>query len=201
MPPRRQAHGGGSRSDLDARAERITRSLSATKPGARDRPTVGASARACSHRVRARPAEPRFVTKPTRLVDFGRFAGPRAAGFGDLHGCAIASTGLTCWGHNINGQVDPAQAAECAGGCTLAPTPVALAATRVVVGARHTCALDDHGAVWCWGDNEDGQLARTDAFLVGARGLAFSGATDLVAGARHTCVITADHTAWCWGKN
>lgn len=117
------------------------------------------------------------------------------------HGCAIASTGLTCWGHNINGQVDPDQAADCTGSCALAPTPIAFAATRVVVGARHTCALDDHGDVWCWGDNEDGQLARTDAFLVGARGLAFSGATELVAGARHTCVIAADHTAWCWGKN
>jgi Regulator of chromosome condensation (RCC1) repeat len=117
------------------------------------------------------------------------------------HGCAIASTGLTCWGHNINGQVDPAQAAACVPGCTLAPTPVALAATRVVVGARHTCALDDGGTVWCWGDNEDGQLGRTDAFLTGDLGVAFTGASELVAGARHTCALATDHTAWCWGKN
>jgi len=117
------------------------------------------------------------------------------------HGCAIASTGLACWGNNINGQVDPDQAAACGNGCTLPAAPIALTATRVVVGARHTCALDDGGTVWCWGDNEDGQLARTDAFLVGARGVAYTGVTDLVAGARHTCVLAADHTAWCWGKN
>jgi alpha-tubulin suppressor-like RCC1 family protein len=117
------------------------------------------------------------------------------------HGCAIASTGLSCWGNNINGQVDPAQAAACTRGCTVPPTPVALSATRVVVGARHTCALEDLGNVWCWGDNEDGQLGRSDAFLVGDRGIAFTGASDLVAGASHTCALRGDHTAWCWGRN
>jgi len=117
------------------------------------------------------------------------------------HGCAIANTGLVCWGNNVNGQVDPAQAAACPRGCTVAPMPVALAATRVVVGARHTCALDGAGNVWCWGDNEDGQLARKDAFLTGDRGLAFTNATDLVAGANHTCALRRDHSAWCWGRN
>jgi alpha-tubulin suppressor-like RCC1 family protein len=30
----------------------------------------------------------------------------------------------------------------------------------VGVGDGHTCALDDTGRVWCWGDNERLQLGR-----------------------------------------
>lgn len=113
---------------------------------------------------------------------------------GHDHGCAIASDGLTCWGDNVNGQVDGiGQTAS------LLPTHVALDAVRVVVGARHTCALGSTGTVTCWGSNEHGQLARSDTYLVGAPGTAFDGAVDLVAGATHTCAVTASHQAWCWG--
>jgi alpha-tubulin suppressor-like RCC1 family protein len=118
---------------------------------------------------------------------------------GSDHGCAIASGGLTCWGDNINGQIDASSAAGCASPCTLPPTPIALAATRVVVGDRHTCALDASGDVTCWGSNEYGQLGESDAFLVGAPNVAFRGATDLVAGTTHTCALAADDHAWCWG--
>jgi Regulator of Chromosome Condensation (RCC1) repeat protein len=73
-------------------------------------------------------------------------------------------------------------------------------ATAVAVGARHACVIST-AQVMCWGDNEDGQLARSDAFLVGDRGIAFTGATDLVAGTTHTCALRPDHTAWCWGRS
>ncbi len=115
------------------------------------------------------------------------------------HGCVIADTGLTCWGDNINGQIDASLAQSCDSDCVLPPTPVAIDAVRVVVGARHTCTLDATGDVTCFGSNEHGQLARSDSFLVGAPGVALSGAVDLVAGATHTCAVAADHDAWCWG--
>lgn len=115
------------------------------------------------------------------------------------HGCVIASDGMSCWGNNINGQIDASLAKDCDTDCTLPVTPVALDATRVVVGARHTCALGATGDVTCWGSNEHGQLARSSSFLVGPPGIAFSGAVDLVSGSTHTCALTADHQAWCWG--
>lgn len=117
------------------------------------------------------------------------------------HGCAIASDGLTCWGDNINGQIDATSARACkTSDCTLPETPIALpGAQRVVVGARHTCALDDRGNVTCWGSNEHGQLARSDAFLVGDPGVAHTGAIALVSASTHVCALDADQNAWCWG--
>jgi alpha-tubulin suppressor-like RCC1 family protein len=117
------------------------------------------------------------------------------------HGCVIASDGLTCWGNNINGQIDAPTARTCAQGaeCALGPTKIAIAAQRVAVGARHTCVLDTNGDVTCFGSNEHGQLARSDAFLVGDPAVAFSGATDLVAGETHNCVLAPGQQAWCWG--
>jgi alpha-tubulin suppressor-like RCC1 family protein len=117
------------------------------------------------------------------------------------HGCAIAGGALQCWGNNINGQIDATLAASCTAGsdCTLPPTPIAIDAARVVVGARHTCSLAPNGEVTCWGSNEDGQLARAESYLVGPPALAFSDAIDLVAASTRTCALRADHEAFCWG--
>lgn len=120
---------------------------------------------------------------------------------GHDHGCAIAGDGLTCWGDNRNGQIDAPSARQCTDACTLPPTHLAVDARRVVVGARHTCALGATGDVTCWGSNEHGQLAHADAFLVGDPTVAFTGAVELVAGATRTCALTADHQAWCWGDS
>ncbi|MBK8015156.1 MAG: hypothetical protein IPK13_27910 [Deltaproteobacteria bacterium] len=30
--------------------------------------------------------------------------------------------------------------------------------TFVTLGARNTCALKEHGALWCWGHNDHGEL-------------------------------------------
>ncbi|MGE5182809.1 MAG: RCC1 domain-containing protein [Acidobacteriota bacterium] len=116
------------------------------------------------------------------------------------HGCVIASDGLTCWGDNLNGQIDATAARACTtSDCSLPPTSIALpGAARVVVGARHTCALAG-GDVTCWGSNEHGQLARSDAFLVGDPAVAYSGVVDLVSASTHVCVQLADHSAYCWG--
>jgi alpha-tubulin suppressor-like RCC1 family protein len=32
------------------------------------------------------------------------------------------------------------------------------AAISISVGPRHVCAVDERGAVWCWGENASGQL-------------------------------------------
>ena len=78
-------------------------------------------------------------------------------------------------------------------------TAIALDATRVVVGERHSCALTHDGFVRCWGSNEVGQLGRPDSFLVGDVGVAIGDAIDLASSYAKTCAVTSDHTGWCWG--
>ncbi len=84
--------------------------------------------------------------------------------------------------------------------------PVAPAASRIVLGARHTCMLNSDDTLWCWGANDKGQLGspaglRTNVPLqVDTQDVS---EWELVAaGAEHTCAIaSAEGSLWCWGKD
>ncbi len=96
----------------------------------------------------------------------------------------------------------------------------------ISVGMAHGCAIDELGAVWCWGANLAGESGALDAPLDRARridlpapALAISaGGAHAVhvespvsyrleppgAGRAHTCAILGDELAkelWCWGDN
>lgn len=82
-----------------------------------------------------------------------------------------------------------------------APTRI----TAVVAGAEHTCALDDSGQAWCWGDDRFGQLGAS--MRESCRGrqcrrpVPVAGTfvmTDIALGDRHTCAI-AQQQVYCWG--
>jgi alpha-tubulin suppressor-like RCC1 family protein len=74
----------------------------------------------------------------------------------------------------------------------------------VSTGFRHTCAVTDAGAAYCWGLNSSaGQLGdgtetdRSSPVLV-AGGLEVAAVS---AGDFHTCGVTAAGAAYCWGAN
>jgi alpha-tubulin suppressor-like RCC1 family protein len=120
-------------------------------------------------------------------------------------GIAVATSGcrLYAWGGNGSGQLGlgPPQPP----GFVSTPTPVGSATDwRVVSAARfYSCGVHEDGSLWCWGENQLGQLGdgtiddRHEPTQVGtATDWRFVTATDL-----HTCGIRNDGSLWCWGQN
>jgi hypothetical protein len=80
---------------------------------------------------------------------------------------------------------------------------------KIVAGGSHTCAVQDSGAVRCWGYNRNGQLGYghtrnigDDETLLSAPNVAVGGPVcDLAAGYLHTCALMEAGTVRCWGTN
>lgn len=124
-------------------------------------------------------------------------------GFG--HTCAARSDGEAyCWGHNYWGELGDKSNADSA-------TPVAVKRAtgkltkiqKVEAGAWHTCALRSDGEVFCWGDNDFGELgdgtfaARSYAVNVAP----LDDAVDIAAGERFSCAVRSNGKVRCWGRN
>lgn len=75
---------------------------------------------------------------------------------GAAHACAWSDRDAWCWGDNTYGQLGDGSRAR----SDVPVRPTGLGRPReLVAGARHTCLLDQVGAVQCWGDDTYGQLA------------------------------------------
>lgn len=138
---------------------------------------------------------------------------------GDIHACALDSAGAAwCWGAQI------ANFGELGTGVQEgAATPTAVMTEvrfRDVWAAKgnsiggHTCGLDDGGAAWCWGHNEEGGVGATspDVCTGGANdvpcalspvavsgGLTFE---QLSLGRRYSCgLVSGGADVYCWGRN
>jgi alpha-tubulin suppressor-like RCC1 family protein len=76
---------------------------------------------------------------------------------GGSHSCAIHADGsFWCWGDNRSGQLGVGDTAP-----RLVPTKVDSLGNDVVAayaGGAHTCVVRADGSVWCWGNNQYGQL-------------------------------------------
>ncbi len=76
---------------------------------------------------------------------------------------------------------------------------------KIAAGGDHACAIaaEPERAVWCWGDNEVGQLGdgTANSSTVPVRVLDLSGAIDISAGWITSCAALADGSLWCWGSN
>ncbi len=124
---------------------------------------------------------------------------------GELHTCAIADGIVWCWGGGDHGQLgdgdrhDRGTPAPIAG---LTDEPELSQVVNLALGEFQSCALTSGGAVYCWGENQYGQLGLgdTDERATPAR-VAVSGIVSLVADGDDTCAIATDHTVYCWGKN
>ncbi len=72
---------------------------------------------------------------------------------------------------------------------------------RLVLGARHGCALNDDGAVWCWGDDYYDQLGtrRIDYHSLPMAGPTLPPLTELSANDWVTCGKHKTGAVSCWG--
>ena len=144
-----------------------------------------------------------------------------ASGSRSYNMCAIADGKAWCWGNNEAGQIG-----NNTSGSTSVLVPTKVYDSGVLSGKTvtsisqdgyyngspaytHVCAVAD-GQVYCWGENNSGQLGRaasntTDSSVpvaVSTSGV-LSGKTivDVVVGLQHSCVLTSDFNAYCWGNN
>lgn len=127
---------------------------------------------------------------------------------GAYHACALTEESTVyCWGRNIEGQLG---LGEGAGDRVTTPMPVdGLEDVRQIgAGGVHTCVLTEDGEVYCWGDNDRGQLGvgldtsfhRPDPVPISE--LLPGPAKQLEVGFRHSCVLVGDdRRLFCWGAN
>jgi prepilin-type N-terminal cleavage/methylation domain-containing protein len=145
----------------------------------------------------------RNVSEPLLLAGLE----PLAIASGDGYSCVVDTDGdLWCWGNNADGRTG----LDVSTGVTLNPTRVTGIGGLVAVtaGARHGCALDEDGVVYCWGLNTLGRTGRgfsstvttltlTPTTVVMPEGVAF---VTLSAGEAHTCAVTDLGEVYCWGS-
>ncbi|HEY0841023.1 MAG TPA: Ig-like domain-containing protein, partial [Vulgatibacter sp.] len=119
---------------------------------------------------------------------------------------------------------DPAVATVATGGIVMAVSPgtatitaeiegiegtaqvevVSPASKGMAMGGEHTCYLDGSGEVWCWGNNDLGQLgigstgAAEYTPVRAAPGMFFK---SIAAGEHHTCGVDLNSQVYCWGSN
>lgn len=124
--------------------------------------------------------------------------------------CAVTKEGAVfCWGSNASGQLGAGDLDDHEG--VVAVAGLGGPAKDLSIGHAFACALKDDNTVWCWGDNEMGQIeasptwnscidATTDATILEPRQIA--GLADVVqisTGHQHTCALKKDGAVTCWG--
>lgn len=125
---------------------------------------------------------------------------PSVLAVGFTHACVLREGEVHCWGDDRFGQLGRGEISELprAPGPSLAMPPViALAA-----GGSSTCALDESGAVFCFGLGRHGQIGdgTLETRARPTRVAMLLPATAISIGSDHACAIAASDV-YCWGWN
>jgi alpha-tubulin suppressor-like RCC1 family protein len=121
---------------------------------------------------------------------------------GSGHNCAIDATGYAwCWGEHSKGRLG---LSVWSGNEVLAPEKVDSNSIFVSISAAnsHTCAIDDGGQLWCWGNEFNGRLGiGPTSAVVGPQAVSSTEQfVKITTGQEFTCGLT-DTFGYCWGKN
>jgi alpha-tubulin suppressor-like RCC1 family protein len=124
------------------------------------------------------------------------------------HACAIDEGGaLWCWGDGSNGRVGDGVPPKFPFGlnCRLEPVEIDPGTTwaRVAAGDLHTCGVQTDGTMWCWGNNDSGQIGDGAVGPLYERFVPTQVAgddwIDVFAGDQHSCGLRSNGSVWCWG--
>ena len=122
--------------------------------------------------------------------------------------CAVVDNGsLYCWGTNNQGQLndDPSQLMR-----QTTPRWIDLGgntASTVSVGSMNVCSILNNGSLYCWGNDDYGQLARggvsgldswTPVYVGFGAGVTVA---QINLGNQHLCAIVDNGSLYCWGRN
>jgi alpha-tubulin suppressor-like RCC1 family protein len=126
---------------------------------------------------------------------------------GTNHTCALLKDNtVKCWGDNTYNQLGNGNDTP-----SVLPAPVVTSAspttplgqvTALALRTNHTCAVQSSGSVYCWGDNDSGQLGNgnTDPATVAVKAANVQ-AVAVSVGDTHSCVLASGGTMQCWGSN
>jgi alpha-tubulin suppressor-like RCC1 family protein len=129
------------------------------------------------------------------------------------HTCALLEDGaVRCWGEAADGQLGYANIEPIGDDETPADAgdvPLGGKAIQIALGAKHSCALLDTGAVRCWGRGVNGRLGYRNQQSIGdnetpasAGDVLLGGkAVHITAGFEHSCALLENGTIRCWGHN
>jgi alpha-tubulin suppressor-like RCC1 family protein len=157
------------------------------------------------------------ISTSTPVMGLGPGAVAASAGQGGVFACGIQTGVVECWGDNSLGQLGNGTTKSSPASVSVQGLPGVAAAVSagggsacalVAAGALDGGAVDgsavDGDAVYCWGDNDLGQLGdgttapRSVAGLVDGLG---SGVISISVGADFACALLTGGTVACWGDN
>ncbi len=136
---------------------------------------------------------------------------PGSLSLGDDFTCGVATdSDLWCAGGNGLGQLGDGSGTDRTTAFVKVRTSAAatlMGAQRIAAGYDHACAQIS-GTIYCWGNNDRGQLGSNPAVLGASSRFAVevagvTGARGLAAGNHHNCYITDSPSAgsvWCFGR-
>lgn len=121
---------------------------------------------------------------------------------GTKHTCALtADARLYCWGRGTEGQLGLGDGLDSRGPAQIDVGSEAL--RSVDLGGDHSCAIDARSKLWCWGENNLGQLGLGDLALR-LEPVALDLGEDVhsvAAGGDHTCALMTSGDVLCFGRN
>lgn len=121
---------------------------------------------------------------------------------GQNHSCALlADATVACWGDDDNGQLGDGASGTDSGVAAVVPGLTDVA--QVEAGVNNTCARTSAGALFCWGDNIDGQIgdgATTDRASPVAVTLP-APVSDVTVAADFVCALLTNDEVYCWGES
>ena len=143
-----------------------------------------------------------FSSSLVPVTAIAALSGVTVVATGASHTCAISNGGLRCWGANGLGTLGNGGASNSSAPVTIVAEGASVAA--IALGGNHSCMIAAGGSIFCWGQNNVGQVPgglpvernplRVDIVPAGQ---VF---TSIAAGANHTCANSTTGVT-CWGSN